>query len=360
MAIFRVPALLALPVAAALALTLPSVQRVLLPPPETVQALTEQALDTPEPAPPVQHDVIYHRDLLRRYRLDVYGPLPSPTDGPSVSDATTDGGRGEVGSAAPVIVFFHGGSWLRGDKVTIRVIHRFLRRMREEGWYVVAVNYTTSAYRGIRGPVRNAARSVTWVMNHADEYGWDPQRVGVYGVSAGGHVALMAASTSRIAYPSGPPSPRPALVLAECAPTDLQAMRRGDAFENSGSFALFPPWRRRRLSPVEHVDDEFPPTLIYHGDGDHTVAFRQARVLNDALTGHRVPHTLVRYPGGGHAFLNYSDAQWYEQESRAIRWMRSVFDTGLPPDPPSPAPATMPLYGGDEPGRAIRPEGSPL
>jgi acetyl esterase/lipase len=313
---------------------------VLLPPPQSIRELTEVARSRPEPQPPVQRDVVYHRDLLRRYRLDIYGPLPAAgqatsTAEPDEDDHLTD--RVSVRAPAPVIVFFHGGSWVRGDKITLLVVDRFLRRLREEGWFVVSVDYTTSAIRGISGPLKNAYRAVEWVHDHAGEYGWDPQRVGLYGVSAGAHLALMTAS------PTAALEPRPALVLAECAPTDLIAMSEGDAFESSGTFRLFPKFRLRRLSPVRHIDSDYPPVLIYHGDADETVHFNQAEILSNALTAANVEHDLVRYPGGNHAFLNYSSDQWYEQESRAIRWIRSVFADGTPP-PPEETPAELPLF----------------
>lgn len=330
------PPLLAIPVALAAALVIPAVQRVLLPPPETMQELVEVARSRPEPQPPIERNVVYHRDLLRRYRLDIYGPLPVPPQ-EAPAEETSLIGDGALSAPSPVLVFFHGGSWVRGDKITLLVVDRFLRRMREEGWFVVSVDYTTSAFRGIGGPVDNAYRAVQWVHDHARVYGWDPKRIGLYGVSSGAHLALMAAS------PEAGIHPRPALVLAECAPADLIAMSQGDAFENSNTFGLFPDFRLRALSPVKHIDSDYPPVLVYHGDADETVHFNQAEILSKALGRAGVNHELVRYPGGNHAFLNYTSEQWDEQESRAIRWMKSVFDDGTPP-PPKPAPAELPIF----------------
>ena len=311
-----IPFLAAFPMAMTMIVELPLTQRFFLPPPETVRELTEVSRSAPAPKPPVIRDVVYHRDLLRRYHLDIYGPLPAE-DGAAIDQPALQ-------SAAPVIVFYHGGSWLRGDKITIMVIHRFLERLRREGWFVVSVNYTTSVLRGLGGPVNNATVALEWVHANAQRYGWDPRRVGLYGVSAGGHVALMAAAAG----------PETALVLAECAPTDLEAMRHGEAFENSSSFAVFPTWRLRALSPVHAVSQDYPPVLIYHGDADRTVDYRQAERLEAALTAVGGEVTLVRYPGGNHAFLNYSDQQWYEQETRAIAWMNEHFSSIEPPGRP--------------------------
>jgi acetyl esterase/lipase len=307
------PPLLALPVAVAALMTLPMTQRFFLPPPETISELIAYSERQPEPEGPTRFDVEYHRDLLRRYHLDIYGPLSG-----------TDGAGAAFTAASPVIVFFHGGSWLRGDKITIRVIDRFLRRMRQEGWYVLSVNYTTSLLRGLKGPVELTERAYRWVADNAGEYGWDPRRIGLYGISSGGHVALMTAaelvSPSGEAGVTGPPVP--ALVLAECAPTDLIAMREGEAFENSGSFRFFPEGRLRKLSPVRRVSAGMPPVLLFHGDADRTVHVDQSVRYAEALNAAGGEAELVVWPGGNHAFLNYSDEQWFTQETVALEWMR--------------------------------------
>ena len=305
------PTLLAIPGALLFVLMLPMTQTFFLPPGEALTELIETARTTDPPAGPVQYDVEYDRDLFRRYYLDVYGPL----------DKTAGKDSRGFSGAAPVIVFFHGGSWFRGDKVSIRIVDRFLRRMREEGWFVVSVNYTTSALRGIGGAVDQAATALAWVHDHAADYGWDPTRIGLYGVSAGGHVALMAASV---------PAERathalPAFVFAECAPTDLIGMREGDAFESAGSFRFFPERRLRYLSPISHVSLDVPPVLLFHGDRDETVHIDQSRRYADALVAAGGAATFVAWAGGDHAFLNYTDRQWYRQETVALEWMREEF-----------------------------------
>ncbi len=333
------PLLFAIPFTLYGAIALPLTQRFFLPPPETITRLIAYSRNQPAPAEPVLYDVEYHSDLLRRYRLDIYGPLDgsaaSPADASPADDSPTGNAPPDVSAAfraaAPVIVFYHGGSWLRGDKITIRVIDRFLRRMRSRGWYVVSVNYTTSLLRGIGGPVGLARSAYGWVVENADLYGWDSSRIGLYGISSGGHVALMTAASPGKEFSSLPNGftdssrTRPAFVLAECAPTDLVAMREGDAFENSGSFRLFPRRRLKKLSPIQRVSPHMPPVLLYHGDADRTVdvdqSIRYAAALNDA-GGDAELHI---WPGGDHAFLNYSDAQWDEQEQIALRWMEERF-----------------------------------
>lgn len=302
--------LIAVPIAGLAILALPMTQRFFLPPPDTIAALIEESKQAPQPVGAVLRDVVYDSDLFQDYTLDIYAPLD--IDG---------GGSAEtvLASARPAVVFFHGGSWLRGDKITILIVDRFLARMRREGWFVVSVNYTTSVLRGIGGAVAQARSALQWVRDHAETYGWDPYRIGLYGVSAGGHVALLATH-----HTSGS-TPDTAFVFAECAPTDLIAMREGDAYQNSGSFRIFPESRLAELSPIRRVRPGMPPVLLFHGDADRTVDVGQSIRYAEAIRDAGGSVTLVVWPGGDHAFLNLSDSEWYRQETIALDWMRSAF-----------------------------------
>jgi acetyl esterase/lipase len=340
--------LFAVPVALLIVATVPATQHFFLPPPETIAELIEISRARPTPDEPVRFDVEYDRDLLRRYTLDVYGPLAGTTGNPADEDASPAETAIQTESAgpvrhrskeaapdvgadigpvltapAPVIVFFHGGSWLRGDKITIMIVDRFLRRMRERGWFVVSVNYTTSLLRGLGGPVEQAEEALRWVRENSTAYGWDPARIGIYGVSAGGHVGLMAAE--RLIAEN--PAEEFAFVFAECAPTDLVAMRDGDAFGSSGSFRIFPERRLQTLSPIRYVSSETPPVLLFHGDKDETVHIDQSVRYAAALEAAGGDVELVLWPGGNHAFLNLSDEEWYIQETVALEWFSTIFET---------------------------------
>lgn len=294
--------LLAIPLFSALLVTLPPVQDMFTPSPKTLERLMELSHSKP-PAPGKVHiDVPYRKSLLRTHAVDIYEPLVAYKHG-----------------SAPAVLFLHGGSWIKGDKVTIRVVDRFLTRMRSRGYFVIAVDYTTSALRGLSGPLKNTKASLEWIGAHAEEYGYDPQRIGLYGVSAGGHLALMAISTME------KPDVSVSFAFIECAPTDLIGMRDGEAYENSGVFTLLPESRLRKLSPINCVSADMPPILIFHGDQDRTVDIAQSERYVEAVRAAGGEAELVRYPGGDHVFLNYSDEMWYQQESRALWFFAQNF-----------------------------------
>jgi len=275
-----------------------------------MEELMEDSLGKP-PAPGTVHrDVVYHSTLLGSHRLDIYEPFETRPDA---------GAREGDAPVAPVVVFYHGGSWVKGDKVTIRVVDRFLNRMRERGYFVIAVNYTSSMLRGLRGPIENTKRSLRWIADHADEYGYDQNKVGLYGVSAGGHVALMAASTME------PESFSISFLFIECAPTDLLGLREGEAFDSSYVFKFFPKHRLRELSPINHVSADLPPILIFHGTEDRTVDIVQSERYVESVRRAGGEAELVRYEGGDHVFLNFSDEQWEKQETRALGFFEEQF-----------------------------------
>ena len=296
----QVSFVLSLPVAIVVLTSLSPVLAFVTPSPDVLDSIVEQALEMPPPEPPAHLDVPYRRALLGSRLLDIYEPL------------------GEAETPAPAVVIFHGGSWVRGDKVTVRIGDRFLRRMREQGYFVIAVNYTTSALRGLTGPVENAKTAITWIVQHAGGYGYDPTRIGLYGISAGGHVALMAVSTMDRDFTFS-------FAFVECAPTDLIAMRDGEAFESSSLLRMFRESRLRELSPIEHVGPHLPPILIYHGLRDRIVHVNQAASYAAALSIAGGDVELVLYPDGDHAFLNLSDEAWFEQETRALEFFDRHF-----------------------------------
>lgn len=95
----------------------------------------------------------------------------------------------------PVIIYFHGGSLISGDKSEgwTDWSNHFGFKFSQADIAVVAVNYRLSGQRGIRWPsyLQDAAASVAWVANHIDLYGGDPNNIFVMGFSAGAYLTHM-------------------------------------------------------------------------------------------------------------------------------------------------------------------------
>lgn len=290
--------LLLVPVAVIVLLDTRTFKNLLLPEPEEIAVLIAESLAKKDLPGSVHGNLTYRQVFTRKMTLDLYEPLTGNQDG-----------------SAPLVVFFHGGSWLYGDKSTIRIIDRFHMRMRKDGYFVASVNYTGSVAGGLEHPEKNALSAVKWLLKKGSVYGYDSSNIALYGVSAGGHLALMTEAAMRRENAVS-------MVFAECAPVDLVSMAAGDAFESSAKLKLLPDAYLRRHSPVLRVASDMAPVLIFHGDGDEVVHVNQAYALHKAIADAGGYSELEIYEEGSHAFLGMPDSLWFEQETRALEFFR--------------------------------------
>lgn len=172
--------------------------------------------------------------------------------------------------------------------------------------------------------VEQVRTAVRFVHAHAAEYGIDTNRVGVTGISSGGHLSLMIAGS--------PDSPVNA-VAAIAPPTDLANWGKpAFVFTEDPVLAMFAPAVGidpkapkneiealvRKLSPITLVNPKFPPTLIVHGDSDKVVPLQQAQAMDEALAKAGVEHKLEVIPGGGH-----DDKTFAPGLVNALRWFKA-------------------------------------
>jgi acetyl esterase/lipase len=211
------------------------------------------------------------------------------------------------------VLLIHGGGWVEGDKSSQRDLAEGLTR---SGFVAIAVGYRLAKDDASRYPaqVDDVRRAVRWVRAHASEIGVDPDRLGAFGHSAGGHLAAILGTTDLRG--SGDPdlknySSRVRCVVDCSGPTDFTdeaspavgpviAWMVPNLF---GKTRLEAPDAYRDASPVRHVDANSAPTLIIHGTNDDVVPIDQSRKLRDALSRAGVEVKLVEIEGEGHLFL---------------------------------------------------------
>ncbi|HET6232220.1 MAG TPA: alpha/beta hydrolase [Longimicrobiaceae bacterium] len=216
-------------------------------------------------------------------------------------NARLDVYRSSAASPAPVLVYFHGGSWTTGARPKAASSFRgFL----ELGFSVVSVDYRLSDVARAPAAVQDARCAMAWVKVNAARFGFDPERIVAYGTSAGGQLALMTAmlpARNDVDLPQCLDVPHIAAVLDYYGPADVPGFAAksektrvwlgdGAAGEEMG----------RRLSPLRYVRPGLPPVLIVHGDADPTVPYAQSQQLHAALTAAGVPNRLHTVPGGLH------------------------------------------------------------
>lgn len=197
-----------------------------------------------------------------------------------------------------------------------------------EGFTVFSVRHGSSPRFNVPEAYADVQRAVRFVRLHAVTYGVDPDRLGVWGTSAGGHLSLMLGLAADQGDPTATDevlrvSDRVAAVVAYYPPVDLRARTT----PNSHFPATFPeeplffasgiavPGAADRfpavgfddslgasVSPVVHVSSDDPPTLLVHGDVDTLVDVNNSRLIHASLVDKGVTTDLVVIEGSGHGF----------------------------------------------------------
>ncbi len=214
---------------------------------------------------------------------------------------------------APVAVWIHGGGWEAGDKrddLTLALGSIMARA----GFVAVSINYRLSDQSLYPAQLHDAKAAIRWLRANAVDLGIDPERIGVWGHSAGGHLSALLGTTGdlpELEGESGSPgySSRVQAVVAVSPPTDFLAIPPGWPYVEprraTSKFVGGPLEERRDLmrlaNPIAHIRPGIPPFLIIHGEADEIVPVEQAQLLHDALQQSGADSTFLRLPKADHA-----------------------------------------------------------
>ncbi|RZL84270.1 MAG: alpha/beta hydrolase [Rhodococcus sp. (in: high G+C Gram-positive bacteria)] len=216
----------------------------------------------------------------------------------------------------PAIVWLHGGGWRLQDRTACPdLVQHFARH----DYVMVSIDYRLAPGTRHPGQLFDVRRAVRWLRAHAADHGIDPDRIGVWGSSAGGHLAALTgvhSATTRL--PGEEPATVDSAVQAVVdgyGPADLPGLadlsaERTPGEDNSPEASLLGGAIRDRLdaarsaSPALQVGAGAPPFLIMHGLADNLVPSGQSVVLYDALVAHGNDAVLYLIEGFGHGFFN--------------------------------------------------------
>lgn len=203
-----------------------------------------------------------------------------------------------------------------------------MRPLTDAGFTVFAVRHGSSPKFGIPEAVEDVRRAVRYIRLHAEDLNVDANRLGVYGMSAGGHLSLMLGTASdegdaKAEDPVLRESSRVKAVVAYVAPTDLQIMVHA-APDHLPAYDRFPaldlPLDQAKIySPLEHVTSDDAPTLLLVGAKDQLVPIFHSEKIHAALKAQGVASQLVVYPEAGHGFTA-QDAQKASLE--LVKWFQ--------------------------------------
>jgi acetyl esterase/lipase len=217
------------------------------------------------------------------------------------------------------VAFMVSGGWKSGraGELPVWMMAPLLRR----GYTVFAIYHVSQPEATVMEIIEDVHRGIRFVRHHAHEYGIDPDRIGVSGGSAGGHLSLMLAARGGPGLDDSPdPVDRESSAVQAVAifypVTDL--LNLGDSTENPGDggppksyvqafgpdATNMPAWKviGRECSPIYHVTKNLPPVLIYHGDADTLVTLDQSERFRERAVEQGVEVKLVVHPGGQHGW----------------------------------------------------------
>jgi acetyl esterase/lipase len=275
-----------------------------------------------------QADIIYGRKFGVALTLDVFTPK---------KDAN--------GVAA---IFVVSGGWYSGhEALDAPDGPAFVNALVERGYTVFAVVHASQPKFTIPEILQDMNRAVRFVRHHAGKYSVDPNRIGIYGGSAGGHLSLMQGAAGdngdpKAKDPINRESSRVQAVACFYPPTDFlnygkqgeNALGRGvlKDFKAPFDFQEFDPKTRalvpvtdeqkfleigRQIAPINHVTADDPPSLIVHGDADKLVPIQQAEIFVKKMKEAGVEAKLIVKPGAAHGWKDQDKdlvhiADWFD------------------------------------------------
>ena len=226
-------------------------------------------------APTTFDRVAVRRDLAYapgpRHQLDVYSP-------PDAADR-------------PVVVFWYGGSWVKGSKSDYRFVGTTLA---EHGIVAVLPDYRLYPHVTFPAFVEDGAKAVAWVEQHVREFGGNPHHLVLMGHSAGGHTAAFLALNHQFLRKFGAD---PGDIVGLVGLSGTYVLEPGTDTER----ATFPaPYTESDWQPIRFVDAHAPPTLLLHGTRDKEVLPEEAIELRDVMLREHLRVELHLYENKGH------------------------------------------------------------
>lgn len=271
-----------------------------------------------------QRDVIYGRKFGLALTMDVFTPKKP--------------------NGAGIIWVVSGGWFSSPEGINSGFITDYLSR----GYTVFAVVHGSQPRFTLPDIIADMHRSVRFIRHHAKKFGIDPDRLGISGASAGGHLSLMMGNAGGKGDPKAKdPIDRESSAVQAVAcffpPTDfLNWKEKGDDFSDrkfdkrfiaavdyhqfnaeTGLFERITDKKKIKqiataVSPISHVKKGSAPALIIHGDKDRLVPYFQAETIVEKYKEVKVPVKLVTRKGADHGWAGIQKdlalfADWFDE-----------------------------------------------
>lgn len=258
----------------------------------------------------------------------------------------------------PVVALIHGGGWIHGDRLGYAALAIQFARTGNYAAVTVGYRLTNEAYWPQQ--IYDCKAAIRWIRGHARELNLDPDRIAVWGSSAGGHLSSLLGTSGDVKELEGDlgsftsMSSRVQCVVNQCGPEDFTKALMfdkegkpivqdeavmgllGGTYEEKHAEAV-------AASPLTYVTKDDPPFLTIHGTNDKRVAFANAEAIQAALQKAGVPSLLLPITNGGHGSVGHPEAvtrgkQFVDKILRGIDTTIDVTPVPALPEKPRPAP----------------------
>ena len=240
----------------------------------------------------------------------------------------------------PLVLYIHGGGWMGGHTRHSGALADFpkvLAALAAEGFTVASLEYRLSSEATFPAQLQDSKAALRFLKSRAAQYRIDPARVGVWGGSAGGHLAALTALTCRDSAldPKASEDMCPTAAVTWYGVFDFAGMTATPDGNAAGRRLLgcaessCPADRIALVSPVSHIDRNDPPFLLIHGEEDKVVPVGQSRLGEAALTRAGVGVESIYIPYVDHSFIGRNPAETREATLRATNATFDFFHAQL-------------------------------
>ncbi|MFY0627425.1 MAG: alpha/beta hydrolase [Reichenbachiella sp.] len=272
-------------------------------------------------APILKGDVKYGIPFNKEQTLDIYFPTS------------------QLDEFSPVIVFIHGGAWIAGRKESIN-LNRFngcINALREQGYTVITPSYTLARKGKSPFPqsIIDVFESLNWIKENANLYNFDVNNIGVFGESAGAHLAMLVSYAKPSAFNLNLDYIPIRYVVDVYGPSHLESLYMSQTTDSLKSVLYKLPEGLREFadisevligfdpkkypqkasdimnlySPLNYLEKDLSPTLIIHGDADIVVPIDQSLLLKNGLDKFSIENQLHIVTQSNHGFIGATDVQ---------------------------------------------------
>jgi acetyl esterase/lipase len=217
-----------------------------------------------------------------------------------------------IATPTPAVLWIHGGSWLHGDKNA----HVNAIFFAEGGFVAATLSYRLSDQSPFPAAIEDSKCAIRFLRANAAKYGIDPNRIGVAGSSAGGHLAELVATADQSAGLEGnggwqDVSSRVQAAASYYGPSDLTREFPPDTVPVIVKFLQGTekekPELYRKASPIFYVSKDDPPLLLVHGEQDKDVPPDQSLRMAKAYRHAGVPVELIKVQNAAHDLQHVGD-----------------------------------------------------